>query len=85
MLDNTGIHQFFKNIKAEMPVALKWADLITENIKQVLFNNKVFTEKYLKVESSFSQIILSVGAIGRSINDPLVVKTLEKIIRKKLN
>jgi len=84
VLDNTGVHQFFKNVKAEMPDALKHADSIIENIKQVLFHNKVFTEKYLKVESSFFQIIVSVGAIGRSINDSLVVNTLEKIIRKKI-
>ena len=67
-----------------MPEAVKWVDKVIENIRQVLFHNKVFTDKYLKVESSFFQIIVSLGAIGRSIDDSLVVKTLEKIIRKKI-
>jgi hypothetical protein len=84
VLDMIGIHQFFKNITAEMPAALECSASTIENINQVLFNNKTFTEKYLKVESSFFKIIASVSAIGRSINDPSVVTALEKIIRKKI-
>lgn len=84
VLDETEIHTFFRHVAAEMPAALGCASVTVENINQVLFNNKVYTENYLKVESSFFKIVASVGAIGRSINDALVVTALEQVIRKKI-
>lgn len=84
VLDEIEIHNFFQRVVAEMPAALDCATSTIENINQVLFEKKMFTDNYLKVESSFFKIVASVSAIGRSINDPTVVATLEKIIRKKI-
>jgi len=84
VLDETEIHQFFKEVTDEMPVANKCAISTIENINEVLLKNIEFDKKYLKVESSFFEIVASIGAIGRSINDPSVVDLLEKIIRKKI-
>ncbi len=67
-----------------MPEALRCATSTIENINQVLFERRKFTDNYLKMDSSFFKIVASVGAIGRSINDPLVVDALERVIRKKI-
>ena len=84
VLDETEIHKFFRLVSAEMPAALDCTSSTVENVKKVLFNNMTYTENYLKVESSFFKIVASVGAIGRSINDPLAVAALERVIRKKI-
>jgi hypothetical protein len=84
VLDEMEIHSFFQRVVAEMPAALECATSTIENINKVLFEKQIFTDNYLKVESSFFKIVASVSAIGRSINDPMVVATLEKIIRKKI-
>lgn len=84
VLDEIEIHKFFQMVTVEMPTALECTTSTIENINQVLFENKIFTDNYLKVESSFFKIVASVSAIGRSVNDPVVVTALEKIIRKKI-
>jgi hypothetical protein len=84
VLDELDTHTFFERVTAEMPEALTCATSSIANIQKVLFENQVFTDNYLKVESSFFKIVASVNAIGRSINDPVVVTALEKILRKKI-
>lgn len=84
VIDELEIHDFFQRVVGEMPAASECATKSIDNINKVLFENKEFKDDYLKLESSFFKIVASVGAIGRSINDVLVVAALEKIIRKKI-
>lgn len=84
VLDQLDMHVFFKRVNNSMAEASKCATSSIDNIKNVLFKNQSFTDDYLKLESSFFEIVSSVAAIGRSINDPLVVNVLEQIIQKKI-
>lgn len=84
VLDELEVYEFFRQITLAMPEAQKCATSSIENINKVLFEGHSYAEHYLKVESSFFEIVAAVAAIGRSINDALVVAALEKILRKKI-
>jgi SIR2-like domain len=84
VLDLLEIQDFFEKVANEIPEAKKCAIMSVDSIKNVLFNNHEYLDNFLKIESSFFKIVASVAAIGRSINDQLVVTALEKIIRRKI-
>lgn len=84
VLDRLDVHRFFEKVNDSMPEAVKCATSSIANINKVLTKNKKYADHYLKLESSFFEIIASVAAIGRSINDPQIVNVLEKIIQKKM-
>jgi len=84
VLDRIHIHDFFERLNSSMKEANKCLKSSIESTRKVLFKDHHFTDNYLKVEMSFFEIIASIAAIGKSINDPIVVETLGKIIKKKI-
>lgn len=84
VLDRLNVHSFFERVNTTMAEARTCAESSIDNIKNVLFNEYSYNDDYLKVESSLYEIVASVAAIGRSINDPLIVSVLESIIKKKI-
>ncbi len=83
VLDQLEIHAFFTGVNIQMEVARKSAESSIGNIKKVLYQNRSFTDQYLRVESSFFEIMASISAIGISINSPKVVELVGKIVEKK--
>ncbi len=83
VIDNLEVEDFFESLNIQIPDAEDRAKRALINIKQVVLNGKTFTEKHLAIENSFFEIISSIGAVGLSINDPRVVKTLGSIIDVK--
>lgn len=83
VLDQMGVHDFFKSLNASMPEAETRLVSSIENIKKVISEGQEFTKEYLKIENTFFEIISSLAAIGISINDPRVVKALGKVISNK--
>ena len=83
VLDRLEVHDFFDRVSDSMDDASKCASSSISNINGVLSKKKKYADRYLKLESSFFEIVASISAIGRSINDPQVVAVFEKIIQKK--
>ncbi|MBF6630264.1 MAG: SIR2 family protein [Comamonas sp.] len=83
VIDNTDVHEFFRNLNSAIPEAEKCAESSISNIRKVIFENKRFTKDFLKAENSFIEIIASLAAIGISINDSRVVAALGYIIDTK--
>lgn len=83
VLDKTEIINFFKSLNASMSDAEIRLATSIENIKMAIFKGKEFSKDYLKFENTFFEIISSLSAIGLSINDARVVKTLGDIIKTK--
>ncbi|BEU25785.1 SIR2 family protein [Paraburkholderia caribensis] len=84
VLDGLGVHDFFSRINDSMDTARERAKSSVSNITKVLFEDRTYKDDYLKVESSFFEIVASVAAIGKSINDPLVVAVFGKVLEKKI-
>lgn len=82
VLDSIEIHDFFKRVAIKIPEAISCSKQSKENIRRALDGSK-YTDDYLGVEASFFQIISSIFAIGRSIDDVAIVKIIEDIIAKK--
>ncbi|MGY6160479.1 SIR2 family protein [Paraburkholderia strydomiana] len=83
VLDQLEINVFFSAVNFYMNDARKTAATAVLNINEVLFNNKFWTDEYLRGPYSFYEIVAGVAAIGRSINDPLVVDMIRRVIDKK--
>ena len=83
VLDGISVHGFFQRVTALMPnVSNEYSSAIAAT-RSVLFKGHNFHEDYLKTENSFLEITASVAALGRSIDDPSVVKVLGEVIKKK--
>lgn len=84
VIDQTEILDFFRQVNAALPDAVKCVDSSKTNIKKVLYENFSFTDNYLNVESSFFEIIASISAIGVSLNSAEVAKLVGTVIDKKI-
>lgn len=84
VIDQTEVLDFFRNVNAALPDAIKCAEKSKKNIKKVLYDNHSFTDNYLQIETSFFEIIASISAIGSSLNGAEVVKLLGTIIERKI-
>lgn len=84
VISNTEVEAFFKNLNGNFAAAEKCVVDSVSNIKKVLYEGHSFTETYLQVESSFYEIVSSIGAIGVSLQEEVVVKTFEDVIAKKM-
>lgn len=84
VLDQLDPHTFFAKVNEVKAEAAKCVSSSVENINKVLFEGHVYRDNYLLLEPSFFEIVSAVAAIGRSINDALVVAALDKIIQKKI-
>jgi hypothetical protein len=84
VLDGIEIHDFFIRLNKAMPAAEKIAKSSVENINGVIFDDKKFSDNYIKIENSFFEIVSSLAAIGLGINDNRVCLALGKVILKKI-
>lgn len=84
VLDQTEVHKFFESLNEAMPEAEKCLASSMDNIKEVIFGKRKFKKDYLKIENTFFEIVSSLAAIGVSIDDARVVKTLGNVIQAKI-
>lgn len=84
VIDSTEVHSFFRSLNAYLPSAEKCTESSVENIKKVVFGKQEFTKGFLKIENTFYEIVSSISAIGASIENPGVVRSMGKIIEYKL-
>jgi len=84
VIDSIGIHEFFAAVSAEMTEATGCLQSSIANIQKVLGEGHSYTDNYLRLRSSFFEIVSAIRAIGRSIDDPKVVEALGTIIEKKI-
>lgn len=84
VIDQTEILEFFRQVNASLPNAIKCVDSSKINIRNVLNGSHSFTSEYLQLETSFFEIIASISAIGMSLNNAQVVNLLGTIIEKKI-
>lgn len=84
VIDQVDVLPFFSMVNAALPEAKNNLESSKDNIRKVLYENKMFTDNYLKVESSFFHIVASISAIGLSINSGGVVKLIGSIIERKI-
>ena len=84
VIDNIKIHDFFEQLKLEMPKVEKHTtEKFDEGIKKILLEDKKFNKDFVKLENSFYATVAKIAAMGRSIDDPLVVSMLGKLITTK--
>lgn len=83
VISNTEVEEFFSNLNKNIPEAEKCVEKSRDSIKKVLYDGHEFTEKYIQDESSFYEIVASIGAIGASLDEKAVVETFSDIIKKK--
>ncbi|BAV98612.1 SIR2 family protein [Lysobacter enzymogenes] len=84
VIDSTEVAHFFTMVNIEMPNAATKVAGSIDNIRRVIFEGRQFTDAYLKIESSFYEIVASLAAIGVSIRHPRVVATIGHIVDKKM-
>ena len=84
VLDGLKVHDFFERIDERIAEAKDCAESSMLALENVLHKKHKFQDDYLKLESSFFEIIAALGAIGRSINDPKIVTILDDIIQRKI-
>jgi SIR2-like domain len=83
VIDEMDVKEFFDRIETELPAAKKCAESSVKNIKKVVGGSHHFTEKYLKLENSFYEIVSSISAAGYSLENKGVVKMFGSIIEAK--
>ena len=84
VIDNTEIHEFFRQVRYVSPAAASCVNTSKDSIKKVLYENHLFTDDHLKIDQTFFEILSAIAAIGAGLNSPEVVKLLGAIIDKKL-
>lgn len=84
VIDNTGIHEFFTRVNEQTETAKERFEKSLTNLNKALSTGAEFKEDFLKLENVFFEILSSVHALGKSINDPNVILMLGKIITKKV-
>ncbi len=83
VLDSLEVEKFFGTLNEAIPEAESRAKRALKNIRAVALNGGSFKSDHLRIESSFFEILSSIGAIGLSINDQRVVDMLGRIISDK--
>ena len=84
VLDLIEVRDFFKTLNAAMPEAETRLAQSIDNIQKVIYEKHRFMKDYLRIENTFFEIISSLAAIGLSINNERVVKTLGDVIKAKI-
>ncbi|NTF43558.1 hypothetical protein A6U86_23770 [Rhizobium sp. AC27/96] len=84
VISNTGVEEFFKALNDTFVDVEKCLEDSVNNIKKVLYEDHAFEEIYLQVESSFYEIVSSIGAVGASLEEDVVVETFQDVISKKM-
>ncbi len=83
VIDNTSVHQFFNTVTGWMADAEKCVTASRENIRKAIHNGYVYTDHYLRVQSSFFEIIAAIPAVGMSITSDKVVELIGSIVKRK--
>ncbi len=84
VIDQMEIHTFFEKVEEQMDEARKFSFSSIENLKNVLSQGHFFDDQYLKINTSFFEIITTLTVIGRKTNEPMAVAMLGNIIQKKI-
>ncbi len=83
VISNTEVEEFFGKVNMELDEAREVSKSV-DVIKKILYENNVFTEKYLQVETSFYEIVSAIWAVGENLQHERVVKTFADVIAKKM-
>lgn len=84
VIDNTEVETFFRELERQYPRAEKIFERSLKSLDRVLKQGASFKNSYLKIESSFSEIVSALGAQGESLDDPKVVKMFGNVVTKKM-
>ncbi|MBO6920526.1 MAG: hypothetical protein JJ858_19045 [Rhizobiaceae bacterium] len=82
-MDDVSVAEFFRKMNLRIPSAKEEHAKGLDTIQKVVFENHFYTDKYLEAERSFFEILLSLSAVGMTINDPKLVEILGRVIDKK--
>jgi hypothetical protein len=82
VIESTEIEEFIRLVENKLEVANK---LISEtvNLQNVMKGTHHFTDNYIKLDSSFNNILLQASAINVSIEDERLLKILINVLEKK--
>ncbi|MHC4424464.1 MAG: SIR2 family NAD-dependent protein deacylase [Planctomycetota bacterium] len=82
VIDDTEISEFISDLSMEIPNA---KELVSEVglLRNVINGTHVYRDDFLKLGSSFAQILLQATTIGVSINEAKFVEVLLEILMKK--
>lgn len=83
VLDGLTVHNFFEGLNEVMPAAIASAKPSLSAIRKILYERHSYNSAYLKKENSFFEVVSSFSAVGVSINHPVVVSCIGKIIETK--
>lgn len=83
VIDNLETHDFFKLLNEEIPNVKGKCDTSLNNLKKVIYKGHTFTKDYIKIESSFFEIISSISAAGLTLINEKVISTLGLVIQTK--
>lgn len=84
VVDKTEIHELFTRVNAVTEKAKDRFEKSLVNLENTLNKGAVFKDDFLRLENVFFEIVSSVHALGKGINDPKVIAMLGKIIIKKV-
>lgn len=82
VIDNTEINAFFELVLKEKEAAKKIMES-AEDTRKVIDAEREFEDDYLKIYNTFSDILVRVVAIGKSLNEPSVINMLLNQLEKK--
>jgi hypothetical protein len=83
VIDSTEIVDFFRKLDRMCPRAETVFRRSLESIDRVLRQGNIFKGSFLRMEDSFSEIVSALGAQGKSLDDPEVVKMFGSVVTKK--
>ncbi|OAT26123.1 SIR2 family NAD-dependent protein deacylase [Proteus myxofaciens] len=84
VVDNLETHEFFEKLNLKVKDVKKRAESSIDNIKKVIRGTHSFSKKFLQVENSFYEIIVSLAAFGARVTDKNAMIMIEKIIQEKI-
>ncbi|PJZ79202.1 SIR2 family protein [Leptospira meyeri] len=83
VFDETSIDNFFNNLTSEKENAKNILNNVV-SLQQVLSKSHNYTDDYLKLRSSFHEILLHASALGIDQSDNLFLELLSKLLDKKI-
>ncbi len=83
VIDDTEIEDFFAGVSEKIPAAKECVDTAMKALTNVLSGKHKFTDRFIKLENSFYEIVASLSAKGHSLNSENVVKMIGQVIAQK--
>ncbi|WP_101774559.1 SIR2 family protein [Pasteurella oralis] len=84
VIDNMEIDDFFKAVNEKSKLVKQKKDKKIENIKNVLYNGREYTDSYLKKDIALFEILASIQALGIDLKDEDVLNLINCILKKKI-